>query len=50
MENRAEQKLEQNRKSEARKMERKGKNLRNRKGSGVWEKTEQKHGKRKYGI
>ena len=50
MENRAEQKLEQNGKSEAREMEWKGKNLRNRKGSGVWEKMGWKHRKRKYGI
>ena len=49
-ENRVEWKLEWNRKSEARKMEWKGKNLRIRKGSRVWEKMEWKHGKRKYGI
>ena len=49
-ENRAEQKLEWNGKSEAREMEWKGKNLGNGKGSGVWEKMEWKHRKRKYGI
>ena len=43
-ENRAEQKLEQNRKSEARETEQRGKNLRNGKGSRAWEKTEWKHG------
>ena len=32
------------------KWNRKAKNLGNRKGSGAWEKMEQKHGKRKYGI
>ena len=40
MENRAERKLEWNGKSEARKMEQKGKNLRNGKGSGGWKKME----------
>ena len=39
MENRAEWKIEQNGKSEARETEQKGKNLRNRKGSRVWEKN-----------
>ena len=50
MKNRAEWKLEWNRKSEARETEWKGKNLGNGKGSGACEKMEQKHGKRKYGI
>ena len=50
MENRAEWKLEWNGKSEAREMEWKGKNLGNGKGSRAWEKMEQKHRKRKYGI
>ena len=50
MKNRAERKLEQNRKSKARETEQKGKTLGNRKGSGAWKKTEWKHRKRKYGI
>ena len=50
MEIRVEQKLEWNRKSKTREMEQKGKNLRNGKGSGAWEKMEWKHRKRKYGI
>ena len=43
-------KLEWNGKSEGKEMEWKGKNLGNRKESGVWEKTGQKHRMRKYEI
>ena len=49
-ENRAEWKLEWNRKSEARETEQKGKNSETERKADHGKKTEQKHGKRKYAI